>query len=250
MDDDPPPPREDKSAPPPPQPPEAGMSYVAYFRGDKEDAHRPITFLYNGGPGSSTVWLHMGAFGPKRVVTADDTHSPAAPYRLIDNEYSLLDVERSGVHRCARHGLRPSAGSGQGEGLLRRRSGCPCIREFHRGVPFAAQPLEFAEVSVRRKLRNDALRGACLHPAEREIAGPERHHSAVADTELRRQRRCAAVQPRRGSALRTGAAHVHGHGVVSPQASQSARRARAAAARGGEFRVDRLFAGTGGGRGA
>src|SRR6202163_4507737 len=92
LDDDAPPLREDKSGPPPPQPPEAGMSYVAYFRGDKEDAHRPITFLYNGGPGSSTVWLHMGAFGPKRVVTADDTHSPAAPYRIVDNEYSLLDV--------------------------------------------------------------------------------------------------------------------------------------------------------------
>jgi carboxypeptidase C (cathepsin A) len=92
LDDDAPPAHEDKSGPPPPQPPEAGMSYVAYFRGDKEDPHRPITFLYNGGPGSSTVWLHMGAFGPKRVVTADDTHSPAAPYRLIDNEYSLLDA--------------------------------------------------------------------------------------------------------------------------------------------------------------
>jgi carboxypeptidase C (cathepsin A) len=91
MDDDPPPPRDDRS-PPPPQPPEASMSYVAYFRGDKEDVHRPITFLFNGGPGSSTVWLHMGAFGPKRVVTADDTHSPAAPYRMVDNEYSLIDV--------------------------------------------------------------------------------------------------------------------------------------------------------------
>jgi carboxypeptidase C (cathepsin A) len=91
LDDDAPPPREDKNGPPPPQPPEAGMSYVAYFRGDKEDARRPITFLFNGGPGSSTVWLHMGAFGPKRVVTADDTHSPAAPYRIVDNEYTLLD---------------------------------------------------------------------------------------------------------------------------------------------------------------
>jgi carboxypeptidase C (cathepsin A) len=92
LDDDPPPPRDDHSGPPPPQPPEASMSYVAYFRGDKEDTRRPITFLFNGGPGSSTVWLHMGAFGPKRVVTADDTHSSAAPYRLIDNEYSLIDV--------------------------------------------------------------------------------------------------------------------------------------------------------------
>jgi carboxypeptidase C (cathepsin A) len=92
LDDDAPPPREDKSVPPPPQPPEAGMSYVAYFHGDKEDSRRPITFLFNGGPGSSTVWLHMGAFGPKRVVTADDTHSPAAPYRLVDNEFTLLDA--------------------------------------------------------------------------------------------------------------------------------------------------------------
>jgi carboxypeptidase C (cathepsin A) len=92
LDDDPAPPKDDRTGPPPPQPPEAGMSYVAYFRGDKEDTHRPITFIYNGGPGSSTVWLHMGAFGPKRVVTADDTHSPAAPYKVVDNEFTLLDA--------------------------------------------------------------------------------------------------------------------------------------------------------------
>ena len=92
IDDDPAPPKDERNGPPPPQPPEASMSYVAYFRGDKEDSHRPITFLYNGGPGSSTVWLHMGAFGPKRVVTADDTHSPAAPYKVVDNEYTLLDA--------------------------------------------------------------------------------------------------------------------------------------------------------------
>ena len=91
MDDDAPVPKEDRTGPPPPQPAEASMSYVAYFRGDKEDPHRPVTFLFNGGPGSSTVWLHMGAFGPKRVVTADDKHVPAAPYRVIDNEFTLLD---------------------------------------------------------------------------------------------------------------------------------------------------------------
>src|SRR5882757_2435131 len=92
LDDDPPPPAADRSGSPPPLPPEASLSYVAYFKGDHEDAQRPITFLFNGGPGSSTVWLHMGAFGPKRVVTADDAHSRAAPYRLVDNEYSLLDA--------------------------------------------------------------------------------------------------------------------------------------------------------------
>jgi carboxypeptidase C (cathepsin A) len=72
--------------------PEASMFYVAYFKSDTKGAPRPVTFLYNGGPGSSTVWLHMGAFGPKRVVTADDTHTPAAPYSVVNNEYSLLDA--------------------------------------------------------------------------------------------------------------------------------------------------------------
>jgi carboxypeptidase C (cathepsin A) len=72
--------------------PEASMFFVYYARRGVSPQDRPITFLYNGGPGSSTVWLHMGAFGPKRVVTADDTHTPAAPYKLIDNDESLLDA--------------------------------------------------------------------------------------------------------------------------------------------------------------
>src|SRR5438045_1866673 len=71
--------------------PTASVFYVAYFKRDGNST-RPLTFLYNGGPGSSTVWLHMGAFGPKRVVTLDDQHTPAAPYRLIENNYSLLDA--------------------------------------------------------------------------------------------------------------------------------------------------------------
>jgi carboxypeptidase C (cathepsin A) len=74
------------------QPPAASMFYVAYFKSGGNATERPVTFLYNGGPGSSTVWLHMGAFGPKRVVTADDSHTPAAPYPVVNNDYSLLDV--------------------------------------------------------------------------------------------------------------------------------------------------------------
>ncbi|WP_323989109.1 S10 family serine carboxypeptidase-like protein [Nguyenibacter sp. L1] len=72
--------------------PVAAMFYVAYFKKNVAPAARPITFVYNGGPGSATVWLHMGAFGPRRIVTADDTHTPAAPYKLVDNDDSLLDV--------------------------------------------------------------------------------------------------------------------------------------------------------------
>src|SRR5205814_883151 len=56
-------------------------------------ADRPVTFIYNGGPGSSTMWLHMGAFGPKKVVTADNGgHTPAAPYGIVNNDNSILDV--------------------------------------------------------------------------------------------------------------------------------------------------------------
>ena len=69
----------------------ASMFYVAYFKKGAAAEHRPITFLYNGGPGSSTVWLHMGAFGPRRVVTADDSHADAAPYGVVNNDESLLD---------------------------------------------------------------------------------------------------------------------------------------------------------------
>jgi carboxypeptidase C (cathepsin A) len=72
--------------------PTARMSYVAYFKKDARPEDRPVTFFYNGGPGSSTVWLHMGSLGPKHVVTSGDQHVPAAPYRLVDNAYSLLDV--------------------------------------------------------------------------------------------------------------------------------------------------------------
>ncbi|HKN22907.1 MAG TPA: hypothetical protein VJX73_15895 [Terracidiphilus sp.] len=73
-------------------PPVARMFYVAYFKTGAKAEERPITFFYNGGPGSSTVWLHMGSLGPKHVMTAGDTHLPAAPYTMVDNPNSLLDV--------------------------------------------------------------------------------------------------------------------------------------------------------------
>jgi carboxypeptidase C (cathepsin A) len=71
--------------------PEASMFYTAYFKQGAPTGSRPITFLFNGGPGSSTVWLRMGAFGPVRVVTEDTRHTPA-PYATVDNDQSLLDA--------------------------------------------------------------------------------------------------------------------------------------------------------------
>ena len=82
---------EDLPAKPDEQPATARMFYVAYFMKDAPK-NRPITFLYNGGPGSPTMYLHMGAFGPERVVTPDVQHQEGAPYALIANQYSLLDA--------------------------------------------------------------------------------------------------------------------------------------------------------------
>jgi carboxypeptidase C (cathepsin A) len=70
---------------------EAEMFFVAYTLDGQETARRPLTFAFNGGPGSASVWLHMGALGPKRVVLQPNGFMPAAPYRLEDNPDTLLD---------------------------------------------------------------------------------------------------------------------------------------------------------------
>ena len=70
----------------------AQIFFVAYTRDDVEDrSKRPITFCFNGGPGSSSVWLHLGLLGPRRAVLQEDGSLPPPPFKLTDNEYSLLD---------------------------------------------------------------------------------------------------------------------------------------------------------------
>ena len=71
--------------------PIALFGFTSYTR-DGSFTKRPILFAYNGGPGSSSFWLHMGILGPKRVVVNDPDFTPAAPYQLVNNEYSLLDL--------------------------------------------------------------------------------------------------------------------------------------------------------------
>lgn len=70
-----------------------GLLYsVAYTRSDvKDPSTRPVAFFFNGGPGSASLWLHIGAFGPRRVWTVNGEFTPPAPYRLVDNTESLLD---------------------------------------------------------------------------------------------------------------------------------------------------------------
>lgn len=72
--------------------PKAAVFFVAYTKDDVEDkSKRPLTFSFNGGPGSSSVWMHMGLLGPRRVVLEFDGTLPPPPFQLTDNEYSLLD---------------------------------------------------------------------------------------------------------------------------------------------------------------
>ena len=70
---------------------DAEMFFVAYTLDGQEDSRRPLTFCFNGGPGSASVWLHMGAVGPKQVVLEPNGFMPAAPYRITDNQSTLLD---------------------------------------------------------------------------------------------------------------------------------------------------------------
>ncbi|HET7458378.1 MAG TPA: hypothetical protein VFJ74_12080 [Gemmatimonadaceae bacterium] len=95
---------------------EAGMFYVAYSKeGVTDVARRPITFVFNGGPGSSTVWLHMGAYGPRKVRLLPDGRDPAPPYAFEDNQHTLLtqtdlvflDPVGTGYSRAARPELGP-----------------------------------------------------------------------------------------------------------------------------------------------
>src|SRR5215213_7035830 len=72
--------------------PRAQVFFVAYTKdGNGSKAKRPLTFSFNGGPGSSSVWLHLGVLGPRRVVLTDEGELPPPPFQLTDNQYSLLD---------------------------------------------------------------------------------------------------------------------------------------------------------------
>src|SRR3954463_16212089 len=101
---------------------QARMFFVAYTKDGDDARTRPVSFLYNGGPGSGTIWLHMGSFAPKHGQMADEGLQPAPPYRLGDNENPLTDPPTmgfadatstgysravQGVNRTRFHGQQP-----------------------------------------------------------------------------------------------------------------------------------------------
>lgn len=72
--------------------PKATIFYVAYTADKQKASERPVTFFYNGGPGSSSVWLHLGSFSPKRIVTGDPSTTEPLPFPFVENEQSLIDT--------------------------------------------------------------------------------------------------------------------------------------------------------------
>lgn len=71
--------------------PDAAVFTTAYLKKGAAAATRPVCFAFNGGPGSASIWLHLGALGPKRVVIQDDGHAPAPPYAVVDNPESWFE---------------------------------------------------------------------------------------------------------------------------------------------------------------
>jgi carboxypeptidase C (cathepsin A) len=142
--------------------PTASMFYVAYTTGD---ARRPVTFLYNGGPGSSTVWLHMGSLGPVRVLTDSPSPTHNAPYDLANNDSSLLDKTDLVFLDAVGAGFSRPLGDTQLTAFLGHRPGHRRLRPRHRTLADHQQPLERAQVPVRRELRHHPLSRTLLPPA-------------------------------------------------------------------------------------
>ena len=71
--------------------PLALFGYTSYIK-EGAKSTRPIVFAFNGGPGSSSFWLHMGVLGPKRIAVNDPEYTSAAPYQIVNNNYSILDI--------------------------------------------------------------------------------------------------------------------------------------------------------------
>lgn len=88
--------------------------FTAYFKEDGP-SKRPIIFAYNGGPGSSSYWLHMGVMGPKRIKVEDPGYTPAAPYELVNNEHSILDIADVVMMDPIGTGLSKQVGDAEGK---------------------------------------------------------------------------------------------------------------------------------------
>ena len=190
--------------------PKATFFYVAYTKDDVPDiSKRPMAFVYNGGPGSASLFTHMG-LGPKRIVLTDDGHGMPAPYSIVDNGRFVSGRHRPGVRGCRIHRLQPPRAGRKSGAVLRRGPRRHLVLRFHLPIHHAQRALGLAEVPDRRKLRHHALGRAGVRSPAAPPDLPERHcaHLFGGFRQLGR-RRPVQVLP----------AHLRHIGLVSPPAA-------------------------------
>ena len=167
------------------------------------------------GPGAATIWLHMGSFAPKRVrdgrrgLSAGAAVSPGGQRELAARRH------RHGVRRRDRHRLQPRGRRRRQQAVPRRPRRPARVRRVHQRLPEGLQPLSVAEVSDRRKLRHDPLRGSRAGAAEPPRHRAERHHPRLVAAHLPDDRAVAGERRR----LRLAHRDLHGDGVVSQEAA-------------------------------
>ena len=222
--------------------PMARMFYVAYFKKDAKAEDRPVTFFYNGGPGSSTVWLHMGSLGPKHVVTDTDTHLPAAPYKMVDNPDSLLDVSDLVFIDM------PGTGFGRLVGKDAEKAFWGVDEDANAFARFIARFItKYSRWNSPKYLfgesygttRSAVLANILENDKDIDLNGVillSQIFNFNIDIDM------AECQPWRGSALRAGAAHVCGDSLVSQETSAAAGGAGAVFEGSGRVRDGSLHA--------
>ena len=131
------------------RPATARIFYTAHFAKDADQRTRPIVFLYNGGPGSATMYLRMTSMGPVRVQLPDLQHPAGGPYQIASNPYCLLDAADLVFIDAPGHRLQPCRGQGRLQSVLRHRWRRSGLRSLHPPFSDEVQPLELAQVPLR-----------------------------------------------------------------------------------------------------
>ena len=187
--------------------PEASLFYVAYTLPGASAATRPLVFFYNGGPGSATVWLHLGSFAPRRVVTHDPSLAVPLPFQLVDNGESLIDVADLVFVDAVGTGYSEAIAPFTNQSFWGVDSDAAVMRDFIARYAAVNQRAGLADLPVRRVVRHDAL-GRARRSDARGRDAPRRRRPAVVgprlQRELRRVRAGDAQLRRQLSELRHG----------------------------------------------
>ena len=190
----------------------ANIFFVAYTK-DGGGSRRPVTFTFNGGPGSSSVWLHLGAHRPQARRHGRQRRAAAAALPSHRQRVLLAGVHRPRLHRSGHDRLQPAGPRREARAVPRRAGGPRVRRRVHPPLHHEVHAVGLAQVPGRRELRDDARRGPLRLPAGPLRHVLERHRPHLHDPQLPDGR----LQRRQRPAVRHVPAELHGHGLV-PQA--------------------------------